>query len=148
LKTSILVAISNSLSSRTVVNFLGNLPFCKEDLNITLFHVFMKPSGGEAMMGEKFMQQEPEKYKAILKNAKDKLATFGFKPELIKIKLVTESYPTVAEGLIAQYNKGSYDMVIIGRKKMSKAEEFVLGDPSVKLLRALEGAAVLVVKSK
>ncbi len=39
-------------------------------------------------------------------------------------------------------------MVVIGRKRMSKAEEFVLGDPSIKLVRVLEGAAVLVVKSR
>ncbi len=38
-------------------------------------------------------------------------------------------------------------MVVIGRKRMSKAEEFVMGDVSVKLVRALEGAAVLVVTS-
>jgi hypothetical protein len=29
---------------------------------------------------------------------------------------------------------------------MSKAEEFVMGDVSIKLVRALEGTAVLVVK--
>jgi hypothetical protein len=38
-------------------------------------------------------------------------------------------------------------MVVIGRKKMSKAEEFVMGDISVRLIRALEGVSVLVVKS-
>jgi hypothetical protein len=38
-------------------------------------------------------------------------------------------------------------MVVIGRKRMSKAEEFVMGDISIKLIRALENAAVLVVTS-
>ena len=38
-------------------------------------------------------------------------------------------------------------VVLIGRKRMSKAEEFVMGDISVKLVRALENAAVLVVTS-
>jgi nucleotide-binding universal stress UspA family protein len=38
-------------------------------------------------------------------------------------------------------------MVVIGRRKKSKSEEFVLGDVSVKLVRALEGNAVLVVKT-
>ena len=37
-------------------------------------------------------------------------------------------------------------MVIIGRKRMSKAEEFVLGDISIKLVRALEGVAIVIVK--
>jgi hypothetical protein len=35
---------------------------------------------------------------------------------------------------------------VIGRKKMSKTEEFVVGDTSIRLVRALEGTAVLVVK--
>ena len=39
-------------------------------------------------------------------------------------------------------------MVVIGRKRMSKAEEFVMGDPSIKLIRALQGASILVIKSK
>jgi hypothetical protein len=38
-------------------------------------------------------------------------------------------------------------MVVIGRKDMSKAEEFVMGDASVKLIRELQGTAVLVIKS-
>jgi hypothetical protein len=37
--------------------------------------------------------------------------------------------------------------LIIGRKKMSKSEEFVLGDISIKLIRALGKTAILVVKS-
>ncbi len=57
-------------------------------------------------------------------------------------------YPTVADGIIDQFKKGDYNIVVIGRKKMSKAEEFVLGDPCVKLVRELEGTAILVVKSR
>ena len=72
----------------------------------------------------------------------------GFKPDNVEINMVSEPYPTVADGIIDQFKKGKFDMVVIGRKKMSKAEEFVLGDVSVKLVRALQGAAVLVVKSE
>ena len=49
--------------------------------------------------------------------------------------------------IIDQHKKQKYDMVVIGRKSMSKAEEFVMGDISIKLIRQLEGVAVLVVKS-
>ena len=63
----------------------------------------------------------------------------------VKIKLIEDPYTTVAEGIIDQFKKGHYSMVVIGRKRMSKAEEFVKGDISVKLVRALTGAAVLVV---
>jgi len=69
-------------------------------------------------------------------------------PNNIQVKLITETYPTLADGIIDQYKKNDFDMVVIGRKRMSKAEEFVMGDPSIKLIRALEGASILVIKSK
>ena len=51
------------------------------------------------------------------------------------------------QGIMDLFKKGAYNMVVIGRKRMSKAEEFVLGDPSVKLVRSLEGVAIVIIKS-
>jgi nucleotide-binding universal stress UspA family protein len=83
-----------------------------------------------------------------LQKAKERLVEDGYAPNEIKIDLVTEPYPTIADGIIDQFHKGDYDMVVIGRKTMSKAEEFVLGDVCAKLIRALEGTAVLVVRTE
>ena len=99
-------------------------------------------------MGKKFTQEQPSRFSALLEKAKDRLVEMGFNPRNIEIKLVTKPYATVTDGIIDQFNEGRFDMVVIGRKRMSKAEEFVRGDVSVKLVRALEGAAVLVVKSQ
>ena len=54
----------------------------------------------------------------------------------------------ITDGIIDTFHKGSYNMVVVGRKRMSKAEEFVLGDPSVKLVRELSGTAIVVVKGR
>lgn len=70
------------------------------------------------------------------------------RPKYSKNQTIEDPYITVAEGIIDQFNKGHYSMVVIGRKRMSKAEEFVSSDVSVKLARALTGAAVLVVTTK
>ncbi len=145
---SILVSLNDSMSSRAVVDYLSKLSFCPEDWHITLLHVFRRSSASEELMGRKFTEELPARYKAVLENAKDKLIESGFNPNLIDIKLVAEPYQTVADGIIDQCKKKRCDLVVIGRKKMSKAEEFVLGDVSVKLVRALEGAAVLVIKSE
>ena len=145
---SILVPLSDSVSSRAVVDYLASLAFCPEDWHITLLHLFRKPSASEELMGKKFTNELPARFTAVLEKAKDRLTETGFNPNNIKIELVTDPYETVAEGIIDQFKKQEYDMVVIGRKRMSKAEEFVLGDVSVKLVRALEGAAVLVVKSE
>ena len=84
---------------------------------------------------------------AMLEKAKDKLVDHGFKFDKIKIDLISEQYQSIGDGIIDQFKKGDYNIVVIGRKRMSKAEEFVLGDPSVKLVRTLIKTAVMVVKS-
>ncbi len=143
-----LIAMDDSVSSRAAVDFIADLAICPEAVNITLLHVFRKPSAGEELMGEKFMREQPTRYLNAMEKARDKLVEKGCNPKTIKIQLIEDPYDTVAEGIIDQFNKGEYSMVVIGRRRMSKAEEFVRGDVSVKLVRALKGTAVLVVTTK
>ena len=148
MKNSMLIAMDDSLSARAAVDFVADLAICPEEVDITLLHVFRKPSAGEELMGQKFMKEQPSRYLNAMETAKYKLVEKGCNPNTVTIKLVEDPYSTVAEGIIDQYGKGDYSMVVIGRKRMSKAEEFVRGDISIKLVRALKGAAVLVVTTK
>ena len=144
---SILVALNDSISSQAVIDFLADLPLCREKVNVTLIHVFRKPSAVEELMGQRFTSEQPTRFMKMLEEARDKLAARGFQADKIKINLVDDPFPTVTDGIIDQFKKQKYDLVVIGRKNMSKAEEFVLGDISVKLVRALGETAVLVVKT-
>jgi nucleotide-binding universal stress UspA family protein len=144
---TVLVALNDSVSSRRVLDFLSSMALCPEDWKISLLHFFKKPSASEELMGRKFTEEQPERMKKLLERAQEKLIESGYHAERIEYSLITDPYPTVADGIIDQAKKRRATMVIIGRKKMSKAEEFVKGDISVKLVRALEGTAVLVVKS-
>jgi nucleotide-binding universal stress UspA family protein len=110
-------------------------------------HLFRKPPAGDELMGPRFMEEQPSRLMNVLRKSRASLVTAGFKPENIDIDLVTEPYATITEGIIDQCKKREYTMVVIGRKRMSKAEEFVLGDISVKLVRSLEKGAVMVVEA-
>ena len=144
----IMITLSDSPSSKAALKYFINLALCPDDLEVILVHVFRKPSGGEELMGKKYMEQQPARNMTTLENAKEQLIEKGLFPENISLKLVEKPYQTIADGIIDQAKKIKPTMVIIGRKRMSKAEEFVLGDVSIKLVRALEGMAVLVVKTK
>ena len=135
------------MSSRGALDYLVELPMCFEDVRITLLHVFRKASASEELIGKTFTKEEQKRYNKLLKDAKKKLVEKGFPPGNISIFMAEEPYPTIAEGIIDQFKKENFDMVLIGRKRMSKAEEFVMGDISIKLVRALENTAVLVVTS-
>lgn len=142
----VLVALNDSMNSKAVIDFVINLPLNPEDLNICLLHIFRKSSASEELMGRKFTAEQPDKMVAMLEKAKDSLVKNGFLPEKVHVEIVQHKYPNVTDGIIDQHKKQKYDIVVIGRKKMSKAEEYVMGDISIKLIRMLEGAAVLVVK--
>ena len=147
MNNSILVSLNDSISSRVMIDFVANLPLRREEVSVTLLHVYRKPAAVEDLMGQRFTSEQPMKFSSILEQARDKLVEKGFDADRITLNLVDNPYPTVADGVIDQFNKGDYDMVVIGRKNMSKAEEFVRGDISIKLIRALEGLCLLVVKT-
>jgi nucleotide-binding universal stress UspA family protein len=148
LSTSVLVAVNDSLSSRAALEFVANLPLVSEDFRIALVHILRKPSASEELMGKKFAEEQPKRFLALLEKAKQMLIERGFRAEYIETRLISEPYPTVADGIIDQCKKRDCTMVVVGRKRMSKAEEFVLGDVCVKLVRGLDKVAVLVVKSQ
>lgn len=143
---SILIALSDSMSSKAVLEYVLAMAWCPENVQVTLLHVFRKQSGGEELMGQKYMKKQPARYMEILEQARDRFTEKGVPPRNITLKMVTEPYDTIADGIIDQARKINPSLVVIGRKRMSKAEEFVLGDASIKLVRALEDMAVLVVK--
>jgi nucleotide-binding universal stress UspA family protein len=148
LGNSILIAINDSVSSRAALNFLVRMALCPDNCEITLLHILRKPTATEELMGKKFTAEQPARFAAILDKAKERLIECGYHPKRIETLMVTDPYPTVAEAIIDQCKRHHYDMVIIGRKRMTKAEEFVMGDVSVKLLREMERMAILVVRSE
>ena len=147
MSNSILVAFNDSISSKGVINFLVDSSFSHDNTSIFLCHLFRKPSASEELMGKTFSTERESRLRNALEIAREKLIDKGFEPGNIEIDIILEPYTTLADGVIDQCKKRNVDLVIIGRKKMSKAEEFVMGDLSVKLVRNLDGVAVLVVKS-
>ena len=148
MKNTILVALNESIISHMSIDYLIDIGLKPEHVDITLLHIFQKASAEEELMGKKFTKERLPKIKKILEEARKKLIDHGFLEDQTRIKITTEQYPNVTEGIIDQFKKNHYKMVMIGRRRMSKSEEFVLGDISIKLVRALDETAVVVVKSK
>jgi nucleotide-binding universal stress UspA family protein len=148
LSHAILVAVNDSLSSRAAVDFVASMPMGSKESHIVLIHILRKPSASEELMGKKFTEEQPKRFLAVLQKAREKLIQSGYKAENIEMELISEPYPTVADGIIDQCMRRNCAMVVLGRKRMSKAEEFVMGDVCVKLVRGLEKVAVLVVKTQ
>lgn len=148
MKTHVLIGVSDSVIFREVLNRFISLPLDKEKLIITLVHVFRKATDSEQLLGGNYIAQQIERFAKLLNLTKEHLVKNGFQEEQVIVKLIETPYPTVSDGLIDQFKKGEFHMVVLGRKRMSKAEEFVLGDPCTKLIRYLENTCVLIIKGR
>ncbi|SDU52700.1 adenine nucleotide alpha hydrolase family protein [Desulfobacula phenolica] len=148
MKTNVLIGVSDSVIFREVLNRFIMLPFDKAKLTITLVHVFRKATNSEQLLGNNYIFRQIERFANLLDLTKNILIQNGYQEEQVAVKLIETPYPTVSEGLIDQFKKGDYHMAVLGRKRMSKAEEFVLGDPCTKLIRYLENTCVLIIKGK
>lgn len=146
MNTSILVVLNDTPCSNLAVNFIAQCPLSFAEVQITLMHVFRKPTGSEEMMGKKFFQIQKEKTKQAMSLARQQLIEAGCPPDNIHTHIETQPHATVADGIIAEVDKGHHDIVVLGRKKMSKSEEFVLGDASIKVIRNVNKATVIVVR--
>lgn len=144
---SVLIAMKDAASARTLTSYFCSLPLAYDQLSITLLHVFRQPSASELLMGTEFAEATVKRIRSDLETAAERIRGCGVPRERIHIHVENRPYPTVAEGVIAHVARGGFDLVVIGRRTKSKSEEFVLGDASVKLVRALSDCAVLVVKT-
>lgn len=143
---SILVVLNEAPCSKVALEFLAQCPWRFSEVQVTILHVYREPAGSEKMMGKKFVKSQWEKIERAMSTARRRLIEAGYPPDNVHTHIDTQPYPTVADGIIAEVDKNGYDIVVIGRKHMSKSEEFVLGDASIKVIRALEKATVIVVK--
>ncbi|TWI70738.1 universal stress protein family protein [Desulfobotulus alkaliphilus] len=143
---SILIPVADAASSRAVVEYITGLALSPDKTKITLLYVNRTPSGSEELMGYRFVASLPERGDKAIQWSRDTLVAGGMDPDNIYADIISGPFATVADGIMAYFKKAPHKMVVIGRKKMSKAEEFVLGDVSMKLVRALEETAVMVVK--
>jgi len=133
--------------SQSVLDHLIEMNYYRDDCQINLLHVFRKPTAQESLMGKKFTSEQQPRIRAMLDSARKKLIEAGFSNGDVETTLLSDPFPTITDGIIHQFRQDNYQMVLIGRKQMSKSEEFVLGDISIKLVRSLENTAVVVIKT-
>lgn len=144
----ILVGLEDSKSSLAAVRYLtavlGGSPNCQ----IHLLAVFHPP------VGENPAQEEERRLKAkekranlhqVLAKAREMLLQANFPFNNLSMEMVESKGQTVSQVIMAQQRKGGFGTVVLGRRGLSKAEEFLYGSVSSKVMHQTEGFALWVV---
>ena len=145
MSAKILIAIDASDTSFKVVRYASRLVRQADDIKITLFTVLPGLSFPDRFLDEEmkrkhllkakhYFDEESERMHALFEKAKAPLIDQGINPENITTKFNFVK-AGVARDIIEEIKKGEYDTVIVGRKGLSKIQEFFIGSVSQKLLQ-------------
>jgi nucleotide-binding universal stress UspA family protein len=153
-----LVAMDGSDEAMRAVDYVGTM-LAGSDCAVTLFHVLrgfeflslgfegiFVPSpevlSGEELRGE--FQRAAEAIKTVCNQAIDKLEQAGLKRDQIHTKIVTGA-ASRAKAIVEEANREGYGTIVVGRRGLSRVEEFFMGRVSSKVVQLAKEMAVWVV---
>jgi nucleotide-binding universal stress UspA family protein len=149
-KTNVLVAVDLSENSLRAVDYVAEMIQCHPAVRVTLLSVIKEPSAD--------IVPDPEDRKAqiearrselltLMEQAARRLTSQGIHEGHICLKVQTCSKPVAISDLILYEQKeGDYGTIVIGRRGLSKREEFLFGSISSSVVRDARGCTVWVVE--
>lgn len=145
----LLVAVDASDNARRAVLFVGDFFGCYAGISVTLLNIILEPEATFfANEKERVSWQESKlaeakatvaQYRAILLDA-------GFPEEKLHERIEIRQSRSVADCIIEEQNKLRCCSVVIGRRGITKKEEFIFGSTSSKILHEARNCAVMVIE--
>lgn len=146
---NILIATDESDNSRRAVQYVAGILGGVEGFKITVLHVIREPE-------EDFFSAEAEKDKwyedygrraeIMLEEYRRMLVAAGFDSEDVSVRSTIRYCPSMAECILAEREKLEHGTLVVGRKGLSRKEEFLFGSISGKIVRTARNCTVWVVE--
>jgi nucleotide-binding universal stress UspA family protein len=155
----ILLAVDASENSTRAVQYTGIIVGGAADFQIELLYVERLPERDifpDENSWEKACVEEKNKIRSFLDQAKNILVEMGVRPEIISIRYLKSSefyglpedtrFRGVANQIMQAQQNGDFGTLVVGRRGVSKAEEFLFGSVSTKIIHHSKGCSVWVVE--
>lgn len=144
-----LVAVDLSENSLKAVDYLAEVMSCHPKACVTLLHVIMEPSP-DIVIDEEQRKQRVEQLRTealqLMEKAGERLTSRGISEERIRLLIQVCSKPvSVAELILHEQKDGGYDTIVMGKRGMSKREQFLFGSVSSRVVREARNCAVWIV---
>lgn len=145
---NILVAMDRSEGAMRAVDFVGGL-MGGHNFTVTLLHVIrdgeqIKAGSLYKPLPDEEIQSEELKIQAVFDEAKRRLIDHGFTPDQVTQKVITGA-SSRAKVIVQEAEQGGYSPIVIGRRGLSKFQEFFMGSVSNQVIQLGVDQAVWVV---
>ena len=138
----ILVALDTSEETTKVLDFAGNMMDIT-DCEVTLLHVIRGLEFWTEDASEE-LQNAEKAATTLLEEAIGRLEGAGLNRDRIATK-IRSGAASRAEAIVEEARKGGYGTIVVGRRGLSRVEEFFMGRVSKKVLQLAKWTAVWVV---
>jgi nucleotide-binding universal stress UspA family protein len=143
-----LVALDSSKNAQRAVDYVAQI-LGGFDVKINLFHAIRGDESVRSGIGHLFFPKESLEEAevgatAIFDKAKRRLKEAGFTSDQINTKLVS-GVPSRAEAIVKEAREGDYGTIVLGRRGLSKVQEFLLGRVSNKVIHIIRRRALWIV---
>jgi nucleotide-binding universal stress UspA family protein len=150
METKALIAIDLSENSLKAVEYVGDMMSCHPDIEIVLLTVIREPSA-DIMPDEVERKAYVEKMRGDtlrhMEAAARLLTSRGISEKKVHIKIqVCGKLVGIADLILQEQAEGKYRTVVIGRRGVSKRQEFLFGSISKKVVTEARDCAVWVIE--
>jgi nucleotide-binding universal stress UspA family protein len=145
----IMVAVDSSDNARRAVLFVADFFGCYEGFQVTLLHIILEPADTYFKDGEeraKWLKEHRNQADKVMKEYKHILVDAGFPKDKVNVRVEITKGVSVADCIIKEQEKMKCCTIVIGRRGISKKEEFIFGSTSNKIIHEARKCAVLVIE--
>jgi len=144
----ILVAVDASDNSVRAITYVAEMVGSSNGFRVELLHITRLPDKDlfpdEKSWDEQRLRQE-QKARDFLKEARAILENKGMDPGAVSERGLCIMEHSIAKNILEIQEEGGFGTVVVGRRGMSKAEEFLFGSVSSKIVQYAKHCAVWVV---
>jgi nucleotide-binding universal stress UspA family protein len=154
-----LVAVDGSEGAMLAVDYVANMVGSIHHFDITLFHVVRgfdpfhpvvgrpQAAAPDKVLKEKYekeLEQAGREIEPVFEKATKRLLKAGVAPASVREKVV-KGASTRSSAIADEAEKGGYDTVVVGRRGLSKVQEFFMGRVSSKVIQIAKNKTIWVV---
>ena len=145
----ILIAVDNSNDALKAVAYVAEFLGGIQGFSATVLHIMPEPEEDlirTSVEEEQWHNDQEIQAGNFLEKYRHMLIKSGFPPNKVSTCCIPNRCHSISESILMEQQKSRFSTLVVGRKELSKSEEFIFGSISSKLVKHARDCAVWVVK--
>ena len=147
---NVLISVDASDNALRAVDYVASILGCAQGVRVTLLYIERAPGRDLFETEELWLRQcklEHTRVFDFLMTARARLVAAGLPDAaVVERTVLCSAEPSIAKTILEVQQEGGYGTLVVGRRGLTKGEEFLFGSVSTKLVHDAKNCAVWVVQ--